>query len=349
MSKLALSCILIVTVIGQIAQGQSRPATPAATTENAATLYRQAFTMLATLNDADDQRLGLCGTDGCWVVTTPLDRGTADLLSRQARCVALIRRAAELPEARWELGGDAQKMVDIANQLPRLSALMVLHARHELRDGQPERAVDDLMVAMTTSRHAAATQPTMVTKMAEIAAFRAPAEALAEQLPTLRKDVVASLPTRFEKLPRSATMEQLVRGEQDFAHATARRQGTVVVVAVAGLTNFYEALAKGAGLPPDEFARLVDEQVAKNSVNPFAGILGPSFKRSRETVALLEAKQAMLAAAIDIILKGDAAVATSKDPFGKGPFAFERTAKGFVLRSALMKDGKPITLRVGGL
>src|SRR5205814_1120785 len=173
---------------------------------------------------------------------TPLDTGTAELLSHQARTVALIRRAAGMREARWELNGDANKMVEIGNKLPRLSALMVLQARHELRDGQAPRAVDDLMDAMAVSR----------------------------------------------------------------------------------LTNFYDALAKGGELPPDQFDKVVDEQIAKFSANPFAGILGPQFKRARQTVALLEAKQAMLATAIDVILRGDGAAATSKDPFGKGPFAFTK-------------------------
>src|SRR5438094_1901935 len=76
---------------------QTHPATTATTTATAAAdaapLYRQAFTQMASLSDEDDQRLGLCGTDGCWVVKTPLDAGTAALLSRQAQTIALIRRA----------------------------------------------------------------------------------------------------------------------------------------------------------------------------------------------------------------------------------------------------------------
>jgi hypothetical protein len=338
----------LLLIVPAIAIAQTQPAMTATLVDDAAPLYRQAFALLAKLDEADCGRLGLCGSDGCWVVTTPLDAGTANLLSRQAEAIALVRRAAAMPEARWDLNGDAQRMVDVANKLPQCSALMVLAARQELRDGQPQRAVDDLMVAAMVSRHAAATEPTMVTKMAEIAAFRAPCEALAEQLPSLPRELVVALPARFAKLPASPSMPQLIRGEQVFARATARSQGAVVMVMVSGLTNFYDALAKGGDLPPDQFAKIVDEQIAKYSANPFAGILGPSFKRSRETVAYFQAKQAMLATAIDIVLKGEAAVASSKDPFGNGPFASEKTARGFILRSALVKDDKPVTLRVGG-
>jgi hypothetical protein len=200
---------------------------------------------------------------------------------------------------------------------------------------------------MAVSRHASVGQTTMVTKMAEMAAAYVAIEEMAAILPSLPKEVVAGIPAKLAKLPASPTMSQMVRGEQAFARATAPRQGAVAVIGVAGLTNFYDALAKGGQLPPDEFDKLIDEQMQKYTANPFAGILGPSFKRSRLNVAMLEVKQAMLTTAIDVVMHGDGVVAASKDPFGKGSLALEKTAKGFRLRSALTRDGKPVELLVG--
>jgi hypothetical protein len=339
---------VLLLIVPATAVAQSLPATIRSSADNAATLYRQAFAFLATLDEADSGRLGLCGTEGCWVVTTPLDAGTAALLSRQAEAVALIRRAAAMPEARWDLNGDANKMVEIANQLPRLAALMVLQARHGLRDGQPTLGVDDLMVATTVSRHAATTQPTIMTKMVETAAFRPAAEALAGQLPTLPKELVAALPGRFARLPKSSTMQMVVRGEFEFARATAPRQGAAAVLMVATLTGYYDALAEGGDLPPDEFARLVDAQSARFSANPWAGIIAPQFKRSRELVAALQTRQAMLMTAIEVVLHGEAAVAASTDPCCNKPFAYKKTPRGFELTSALVYRDRPVALRVGG-
>jgi hypothetical protein len=217
-----------------------------------------------------------------------------------------------------------------------------------LHHGQPAAAADDLVAALAVSRHSSVGQTTMVTKMGEEAAARVAIQELAAVLPSLPKEVVAALPAKIAKLPPSPSMSQLVRGEQAFARAAAPKQGAAAVIAVAGLTNYYDALAKGGDLPPDEFAKLVDEQAAKYAANPFAGILSPSFKRARELPAMLEAREAMLSAAINIVLHGEGAVAASKDPFGAGPFAFEKTAKGFRLRSALKRDGKPVELVVGG-
>jgi hypothetical protein len=335
-------------MISPVVRAQTRPTTATASTQpDAAPLYRQAFGMIGKLNDADGQRLGLCGTDGCWVVKTPLDKGAGDLLGRQAATVALVRKAATMPAARWDLDGDAQKMVAVANNLPRLSALLVLNARNELRAGRASEAVDDLILATAVSRHASVAEPTMVTKMAEMAAARPVVEALAADLPSLPKELVATLPARLAALPPSPTMSQIVRGEQVFARATAPKQGMAVVVMVSGMNNFYDALAKAGTLPPGEFDKVVDEQIATYGVNPFAGILGPSFKRSRESVAWMETKQAMLLTAIDVVQHGDAAAVNSKDPAGGGPFVLKRNVKGFTLTSALTRNGKPAELVVG--
>jgi hypothetical protein len=163
---------------------------------NAAPLYREAFKLLDSLNEADRGRLGMCGKDGCWVITTPLDQATVDLLARQERTIELARRAAGMADVRWELEGDSQKMVELANHAPRLSALMVLQARSALRDGKTQKALDDLVVAFTISRDAAA-EVTLVTKLAEISAWRPAAELLAQQLPTLPKESVMALKAKL--------------------------------------------------------------------------------------------------------------------------------------------------------
>jgi hypothetical protein len=92
---------------------------------------------------------------------------------------------------------------------------------------------------------------------------------------------------------------------------------------------------------------LVDEQMVKFAANPWAKILGPALKRAREPIAAGEAQQAMLRAAIDILLQGEAAVKASKDPFGTGPFGYRKLPNGFELSSELKFRDQPVKLRVG--
>jgi len=327
--------LLPLLICATILSAQTHPTT---TQPDAGPLYGEAIDSIAKLSELDEDR----------IVDRRLDDSAAALLAKQQPTIALIRRAATMPTADWGIDGDAQAMVGVAQHVRLLSCLMVSNARNELRGGQFAAAVDDLVAALAVSRHASVAQTTMVTKMGEQAAAWPAMDDLAAALPTLPKDVLAAIPAKLSALPASPTMAQMVRGEQAFARATAPKQGAVAVIGVAGLTGFYDALARGGQLPPDGFDKLIDEQMQKFAVNPFAGILGPAFKRSRLNTAMLEAKQAMLATAIDVVLRGDGIVAASKDPFGNGPFKFEKTAKGFRLRSALTRDGKPVELSVGG-
>lgn len=322
------------------------PTTAPASSNETAAVCRQAFELLDRLSSDDKRRLGLCGTDGCWVVTTPLDRGALDLVMQQAKAIALARRAASMPPAEWAIDGDAQRMVDLANRGPRLSALLVLQARHEFRDGQTKQGLDDVVAAMALSRHFA-TDATIMAKLVETAAWRPAADVLAQQLPSLPKDVVAALPARLAKLPPSPTMRETIIAEKAYAKRSAKRQGVSMVIMVASLNDFYDATAASADLPPDAFAKVVDEQAAKYPLNPWGQVIAPAMKSSRASLAVLEAKQGMLATAIDIVTRGENAVKHSKDPFGTGPFAFRKRAAGFELESALKSHDEPVKLLVG--
>jgi hypothetical protein len=330
-------------------------------------LVAEAAGMLEGLSPEDAGRIGLCGSDGCWVVTTPLGAETADLLARQGRAVVLARAAAALPvtvppdagptprppasrPVTRPGGGDDERwsypVSRLAESIPRLSALLVLHARHESRDGRPAAAVDDLLAAMALARHASA-ERTMTAKLVEIAAYRPAAEALAACLPALPRGVAATLTDRLAALPPSPTHAEMVRGEFAFAKRSAARQGFVVAVMVGGLEGFYTAMADGGALPPAEYRRLAERQVAAHSLNPWAKVIGPALGRTRETTAVFEAKQAMLATAVDVVLNGEAAVAKSKDPFGDGPFTCRKLAAGFELAGHLTHNAEPVKLTVG--
>jgi len=312
--------------------------------------YRHVFGLIDQMDEADQGRIGLCGTDGCWVVTTPLDASTAEMLKQQRQTIDLIRNAVAMPPPRWQFEGDANKMVELSNHAPFCSSLLVLQARQELADKNATQAVDDLIAALVVSRHVSTTEPTLLVKMVESLAWRPAGTELAEQLPSLPKDLVATLPARLAKLPKSPTTADVIRGEYAFAQMTAKRQGFTVVAMVAGLRDFYKALLDGSDRTPEEFDKLVDEQLAKSPNNPFAKIMAPQFKLLRRNVAALEVKQAMLETAIDMTLHGEAALASSHDPgaASPAPFTQKKTAHGYQLISAMPdREQKPLTLQIG--
>jgi hypothetical protein len=314
-----------------------------------AQLYRQIFTRIDQMNEADRGRIGLCGSDGCWVVTTPLDTSTAAMLKQQTDTIALIRKAAAMPPPHWQLDGDSQKMADLANRVPFCSSLLVLQARQEFADNKASDGIDDLIAALTVSRHASANEPTILTKMIESLAWRPAGTELAKQLPSLPKDLLAALPPRLAALPPSPDTAPIIRGEYAFAQQTARRQNFTVVALVAGMRDFYKACLDGADRSPADFDKLVDEQAKVYGNNAFVPLMAPQMKRLRQNVIQLQALHAMMLTAIDILQHGDAALAASKDPGSNAPFAMVRTSGGFVLTSAVPANAEKqtLSLRVG--
>src|SRR4051794_28765319 len=77
------------------------PTTSPAAPDPTAQHYRQIFARIDTMNEAERGQIGLCGSDGCWVVTTPLDASVKTMLAEQTGTLRLIRAAAAMPPPHW--------------------------------------------------------------------------------------------------------------------------------------------------------------------------------------------------------------------------------------------------------
>jgi hypothetical protein len=142
-------------------------------------------------------------------------------------------------------------------------------------------------------------------------------------------------------------MRDLMLGEYAYARQSGRKQGLVATTMVVTMESFYDAMAEAGPLPPDAYGKRIDEEMAKHPINPWVKILAPSLKRAREPIALFEEKSAMLNAAMDVALDGEAAVEKSKDPFGDGAFGYRKRDGAFVLKSVLKYQDAPVELVVG--
>jgi hypothetical protein len=110
----------------------------------------------------------------------------------------------------------------------------------------------------------------------------------------------------------------------------------------------YARAAAIAGLPPakfDEQMKLFNADVRKSS-NPLVQAVIPDFTKAgaREFATLTD--QAMVRAAVEYKLHGEAGLQSVKDPYGHGPFEFQRFVfdgvdRGFELKSAYAGRGYP--------
>ena len=103
----------------------------------------------------------------------------------------------------------------------------------------------------------------------------------------------------------------------------------------------YLRLVKIMALPPPAY----EEQIQKfapeiqQSQNPFVQLLFVDPAKPRVKEFKIQAWQAMVRAAVEFKLHGEAGLKTVQDPFGNGPFAFQRFVfegvdRGFELKSA---------------
>ena len=113
----------------------------------------------------------------------------------------------------------------------------------------------------------------------------------------------------------------------------------------------YQRLAVIMALPQPEFESQIKQFDAEvqNSGNPFAIETIPSVQKARPKEFAVLAQLAMVQAAVEYKLRGEAGLKSVTDPYGQGSFRFERFVfegvdRGFELKSAYAGRGFPEAL-----
>jgi hypothetical protein len=117
------------------------------------------------------------------------------------------------------------------------------------------------------------------------------------------------------------------------------------------LESRYPRLAELMALPEPEFETQAKQFFADGhkSRNPFIVESVIAWEKARPVEFTIQAWQAMVRAAVEYKLHGEAGLKSVMDPFGNGPFAFQRfefkgVDRGFELKSAYAGAGSPFVL-----
>jgi hypothetical protein len=316
---------------------------PTTSSSNAADSYRQAVELFATFSPADLDQIDQYA-DG------KIDGRAAEFYQRHARVLGWVRQGAVQPLCDWGQPVIGPRLTSL-NTLRGIASLIWGHARFAEQSGNVTIAVDDLLSAIAMARHIGMNR-LMVDSLVQIGIENPSVESIARNLPRLPHDQLTGLSRRLDALPKPITGQQLLLGEFDHAQRSIRDQqaGFVAVSMVDSLKAFYTDLGAVIDIQsPDEFIKSVEAKLDEYKHNTFAQTAGPSLKRFREPMALVQVRLAMLRCAIDVLVEGESAVASSRDPFSNGtPFTYTKTERGFILTSKLTDHGKPATLIVGG-
>ena len=110
----------------------------------------------------------------------------------------------------------------------------------------------------------------------------------------------------------------------------------------------YKRTVKMLSQPLDQFEKQFKIEEAKHSANPVYKFFFPAVVNVRRAEARIEARRALLRAALAVKLDGRDALKNHPDPVVGGPFEYVPLPDGFELRSSLKtRDNKPVTLTVG--
>jgi hypothetical protein len=344
-----------------------------AVSDNAALQYWQAFVMLPAL-DADQEKLLETALDA------PLNDTAIKLIDQAHASLIFLHRGAKLRKCDWGLDyRDGIRMflphVAKARTLSRLAAL---DARRAFEADQGHRARDDAFGMFALARQVGGDH-TLVSMLVCYNIEELAIDVVAPYLPEVNasyEDAVAM----FESLPPSPPISQGVLCEQQMAlsiidqlkKAEEQRPGAwqkvwhsmlgkdasgplkdvesldKLVEMMEEFQTVFDELAQLTTLPPQEFDAKYPAFVQRaEATSPVAKLLLPAMQKVITAQRHSQARTAMLLAAIAVVEGGPEKLATIKDPFGDGPFEYQKLDKGFELSSKLQQQDKPVTLVIG--
>ncbi|MGD0615701.1 MAG: hypothetical protein ABSA69_09710 [Verrucomicrobiota bacterium] len=124
-----------------------------------------------------------------------------------------------------------------------------------------------------------------------------------------------------------------------------------VLKLIRDMGPLYPRLARIMTLPLPEYEDQIQKFGAeiRESQNPFVQAVFTDLLRTRGKEFRIQAEQAMVRAAVEYKLHGESGLKSVMDPFGKGPFGFQRFVfegvdRGFELKSAYAGLGYPYAL-----
>lgn len=341
---------------------------------NAALAYWQAFAMLPATDKAQDKLL----RD---VVMSKLDERAKDLIKKSDGSLECLRRATTMPECDWGLGFSAGPHVVMphlskARQMARFACL---HARHNIQSGKVNAALETLGDTLVLARRSGEDK-ILIGLLVQYAIEQLVIDVLAQELPDLEAAHLDTLAKRLDGLPEGSTMRSAIELEQEIYVGWARRvvrESKTDSEAVKKLHSLVaesdaddyplpqvsrEQIAKWLDQTWEHYNELFDMLDAPPKVrkekwgalqqrvteeNPFSAIVLPGLGPCCEVRDKQKAVWALFEAAIVIARHGAGRIPDLKDPFGDGPFKYEKTATGFRLGSQLDYRGKKVEFIVG--
>lgn len=301
----------------------------------------------------------------------------------QAWAVVLFVRGAAAPYCAWGIDGaqdGVHTLLPHISDFHRLHRLVLLRARWHAQRGEATAAVDDLIAGLRAVRLVAGLHPSLIEVMVafsrESQAIATAAELAPGMPPEQRRRLAAALPI----LPAREIGDHLCLA-LDLELAVARREcGRLLGMPLTDRTAWIDGAGRPAAARAGDAAALSDDgirafiagypaEIARwqqhlrrplgerltplappipaddPAAHPLLRTLAPAIDPLSAAEVRLLVRRALLVAALDVLERGDQALADHRDPVRGLPFRREAAEGGF----RLIADGakEPIELPVG--
>jgi hypothetical protein len=342
---------------------------------NAALQYWQAFAQMPAFSDEQQKILDE------WSTVSLKDPEVEKLATEAQKSMMYLHRAARLERCDWGLDYDDGISLLLlhltkARDLARLTAL---HARYEMERGNKRAFRDDATGMMVLARHVGR-DPAMICVLVRHLIDGMVVDLVAPYVPQLHAKYADSK-AMFDSLPPSSSVLDTFDMEREYfliwivrkikeeekrdpgaglkmwnnllgpeAPAALKRIQSVeeAIKLTEGVLPVYDELKKIVALPHAEFdaqyPKFKQQNIKPDTLQAF---LFPQIDDLLAKERRSQARVAMLLAAIAVAEGGPDKLTSIDDPFGDGPFEYQKLDNGFELKSQLKLEGKPVTLTVG--
>ena len=352
---------------------------------NAALKYWQAFSTMPPIGEKLNEKITVACSEAGFAHN--VDKQLAELTIKGEYSLRMLHHGASIRSCDWgaDLRADgAETVLPHLAKARQLARLALVRARLSLERQDDEKALDDIIAAMTIARHVSR-DGTIVGIFVAYSIDRNAMQVLAAYLPAIEAELVQRTMERRRSAPSMMPMQEKITQEElfldwaidklqaddegqllDFCSTltTSEQQNEEMRLAVGdrrqcleylgALRPLYAEMRTILTLPPEQFELKNAELTKRVQANAVARFVTPNVAAMYKASNVFSCRDALLDAAVAIHADGPSALASHRDPFGDGPLEYVAQPSvgnregSYRLNSRLEHQaGKLVTLAVG--
>lgn len=352
---------------------------------NAALKYWQAFSTMPTISENLNSKIAVACSEAGF--RQKIDKQLSELVSKGEYPLRMLYHGTKIEACDWgaDLRADgAETILPHLAKGRQLARLALIRARYRFEQQENEKAIDDIVAAITLGRHISR-DGTIIGVMVAYSVEMSAIEVMAAYLPAIDVELAKQALARHSEAPEIVAMPDAITQEEMFLDwaidklqadgdgqlldfcttlTTSKQQTEDMLVAVGNreqcleyltaLRPIYAEMKRVLALPADQFDTANSELTEKVKENPAAPFVAPNVAAMQKAANVYACRLSLIQAAVEIQSAGPVAIDSHADPFGEGTLKYsDHTSPGdphdaYRLSSQLERSsGRKVSLSIG--